>query len=350
MRLCTFVADGCQRIGFQTRGDMIADTTLAYTAFLNSEGNPKAYQLANALVPPSMLGLLEGGDVALEAAKSAEKFAAHEDDLVGPRGEQILYNNHEIKMKAPIPTPPKILCTVANNKKMFVKAADQKKLLWRPPHPLFFVKSPQSVIGPGDAIELFNIGLVHVEVELALVIHKRAKWLPKEKAFDVIAGYTIFNDVTAAGIRDNEEFIRVRREKDRENRYTGRYKSYDTFGAMGPWLLTKDEVKNPMGLAMTAKYKDDKMIQRGSTDELLFRIPEIIEWMSHVQTLVPGTLISTGTCSFSIPIAEADLRKTDEVVCEIEGLGVLRNPIKVLPYEIPAYKLETAREQMESTT
>jgi 2-keto-4-pentenoate hydratase/2-oxohepta-3-ene-1,7-dioic acid hydratase in catechol pathway len=159
----------------------------------------------------------------------------------------------------------------------------------------------------------------------------------RSKALDYVVGYTVFNDVTAAGIRDTEEKLVT---PTLSLSYSGRYKNYDTFGPMGPCIVTKDELPDPDNLKITGKI-NGRLVQEGRTSDYLFSVAELIEWMSHVQTLPVGTVICCGTVKFSAPQKErdCDFNKYPDGVCEgeIEGVGVLKNKIRIRDFPVPTY-------------
>ncbi len=173
-----------------------------------------------------------------------------------------------------------------------------------PQEPLIFLKPPSAVIGPEEEIILPpESKRVDYEAELAVVIGKRARRVPPEKALDYVLGYTCFNDVTA---RDLQK---------KDGQWT-RAKSFDTFAPFGPWIETDLE---PFNLKVRS-YLNGKICQDSSTAELIFSVPEIISFISHVMTLEPGDVIATGT-----PPGIGPLSPGDTIEIEVEGIGRLRN-------------------------
>ncbi|MGB4325755.1 MAG: fumarylacetoacetate hydrolase family protein [Candidatus Nanopelagicales bacterium] len=173
-----------------------------------------------------------------------------------------------------------------------------------PAEPLFFLKPNTSVIGPGEAIVLPpQSELVHHEAELAIVIGRFCKDVPRERVPEVILGYTCANDVTA---RDLQE---------RDGQWT-RAKGFDTFCPLGPWIETDLDTSD---LAITA-YVGPELRQSGTTQDLIFNVTEIVHYVSSNMTLLPGDVILTGT-----PAGVGPLVPGDEVEVEIEGIGSLMN-------------------------
>ncbi len=176
-----------------------------------------------------------------------------------------------------------------------------------PKEPLLFLKPPSAVIGPEDEIVLPpQSKRVDYEAELAVVIGRKAKNVPPEKALDYVLGYTCFNDVTA---RDLQK---------KDGQWT-RAKSFDTFAPFGPWIETE---LDPSNLKIEARVNGE-IRQKSSTQELVFSVPEIISFVSQIMTLLPGDVIATGTPPGVGPLAPGDV-----VEIEVEGIGVLRNRVR----------------------
>lgn len=202
----------------------------------------------------------------------------------------------------PPTVPSKIICVGRN---YAAHAAEHNAPV--PEIPLIFLKPPSALIGPGEAIVLPpQSQQVEHEAELAVVIGKRGRWIPPEEAADYILGYTIANDVTA---RDLQR---------RDGQWT-RGKGFDTFCPVGPWI---DTTFDPADALVTCRVNGDTR-QMGSTREMIFRIPQLIAFISSVMTLEPGDLILTGT-----PAGVSPLHDGDVVEVEIDGLGTLTNPVK----------------------
>jgi 2-keto-4-pentenoate hydratase/2-oxohepta-3-ene-1,7-dioic acid hydratase in catechol pathway len=175
-----------------------------------------------------------------------------------------------------------------------------------PEEPIIFLKPPSAVIGDGDPIMLPNSSKrVDYEGELAVVIGRRCKSVPKEKAEEVILGYTCFNDVTARDLQAKDV------------QWT-RAKSFDTFAPIGPYIAEIEDVSN---LRIETRV-NGKVKQRSNTSNMIFDVPTLIEFVSSVMTLEKGDIIATGT-----PANVGPLESNDIVEVEIESIGVLRNPV-----------------------
>ncbi len=249
-------------------------------------------------LPADMLAFLQAGDAALAAAQRA----------IAQADERALIPQAEVTLLAPVPRPGKIVC-VGHNYHGHASATP-------PTHPDIFAKFNNVVIGPGQPIVVTRASeKVDYEGELAVVIGKRAKYVDQARALDFVAGYTIFNDVTA---------------RDFQNRTTQWTlgKSFDTFGPMGPALVTKDEIPDPgvLDLSLTLNGKE---MQRANTRQLIFSIPFLIECITQAITLEPGDLISTGTPSGTGASQKPPvfMKPGDEVRVQIEKIGELVNRI-----------------------
>ncbi len=179
-----------------------------------------------------------------------------------------------------------------------------------PEDPALFFKPPSSLIGNGAPVIYPNgVEYMHYEVELVVVIGQRCHRVKAEQAEKVIKGYTIGNDVTA------RDFIK--------NFYRPpvRAKGYDTFGPLGPYIVTADEIPDPGKLGMRA-FVNDELRQQGNTSQFIRTIPELIEFISMIMTLEPGDLIWTGT-----PKGISHVYPGDVMRLEIDGLGALENPV-----------------------
>lgn len=187
-----------------------------------------------------------------------------------------------------------------------------------PSEPVLFPKTPNCLIGNGEAICLpaivdrydFENPRTDYEAELAFIISKRCKNVPAEDAFDVILGYTAMNDVSQRNIQNG----------DRSGWFRG--KSFDTFGPIGPVLVRAADIGDPQGLRVQCRL-NGKTVQDGNTSQMIFPIPEIVSYVSRNFTLYPGDIILTGTPSGVGPIGDGDV-----VEVEIEGIGVLSNPVR----------------------
>lgn len=181
-----------------------------------------------------------------------------------------------------------------------------------PTEPIIFAKATSAICGPNDSIEIpRGSTATDWEVELGVVIGKHAKYIEVENALDYVAGYCVINDIS---------------ERDFQIRRSGQWtkgKSADTFGPIGPYLVTRDEVDDPQDLAMTLSVNGE-MKQNGSTKTMVFGVAEIIAYLSQFMSLHPGDIISTGTppgVGMGQKPEPVYLKAGDEMVLEIQGLG-----------------------------
>jgi 2-keto-4-pentenoate hydratase/2-oxohepta-3-ene-1,7-dioic acid hydratase in catechol pathway len=220
------------------------------------------------------------------------------------------YAMTEVKLLAPIPRPPKLICIGLNYRD---HAAETK--LEIPKVPTIFNKFTNVVIGPGDRIVLPKASTrPDYEAEFAFVIGKGGRHISAANAMQHVFGYTIVNDVSARDFQmATSQWLMG--------------KTFDTFAPMGPWLVTADEIADPHALDISLQIGGETL-QHSNTRELIFKIPELIEHLSTVVTLEPGDVVSTGTPA-GVGFARKPpryLQPGDEVIVRVEGLGELRNP------------------------
>jgi ureidoglycolate lyase len=182
-----------------------------------------------------------------------------------------------------------------------------------PPEPVIFAKATSAICGPNDTVEIpRGSKATDWEVELGVVIGKEAKYIDEADALDHVAGYCVINDIS---------------ERDFQNKRAGQWtkgKSADTFGPIGPWLVTRDEVPDPQNLSM---YLDvnGKRRQDGSTNTMVFGVAHLVSYLSQFMSLQPGDIISTGTppgVGMGITPEPVYLKVGDKMELGIEGLGV----------------------------
>ncbi len=217
----------------------------------------------------------------------------------------------DVRLGPPVVRPSKLICLGKN----YLEHA-QEGNFEAPEKPLLFAKAPSALTGPKDPIILpRSCGQVDWEVELVLVVGREGKRIPRDRAWDYIAGYAVMNDVSGreAQFGDGQWF---------------RGKSFDTFAPLGPALVTPDEIEDIRNLQLTAMV-DDQVMQTGNTGDLVFDIPHLMAYISEDITLLPGDVISTGTPAgvgiFRTP--PITLAAGNVVTCRIDTLGELVNPV-----------------------
>jgi acylpyruvate hydrolase len=257
---------------------------------------------ANPDLPNDILLLLSAGASALDLAR---------ETLASANAEQFIPES-QVTLLAPVPHPGKILC-IGHNYKGHIGIGKTEL----PEYPNFFCKTANTIIGHHQPIIVPRVtSQVDYEAELAVIIGKCGRDIPENEAMDYVAGYSIFNDVSA---RDYQ--------KRTSQWFLG--KSFDTFGPLGPALVTKDEVPDLhcLNLELTVNGVPK---QRTNTSDLIFSIPFLVSYLSQVLILDPGDIIATGTPT-KLPEAanpQRFLEPGDVVEITIEKLGILTNPVK----------------------
>jgi len=250
---------------------------------------------------PSVLALIEAGPEALAKAEnlSFESSSTAKHPL------------SSVKLLAPIPKPPKLICVGLNYRDHAIETGAQI-----PDVPTIFNKFSTAVIGPGDTIVLPKVSSApDYEAELAFVIGRGGRRIAAENWKDHVFGYTIMNDVSA-------------RDYQRATTQWLMGKTFDTFAPIGPWIVTAGDIADPHNLDIQLEIAGE-VLQRSNTRELIFKIPDLIAFLSSVFTLEPGDIISTGTPA-GVGFTRQPprfLRHGEEVVVKIPAIGELRNPV-----------------------
>jgi|SRR5579884_2319378 len=302
MRFVTFTTPTSERRAGVVVRDSVADLAAGAAA------------LGSAL-SPSLVGVLGGGDADLAVARQVEAAARS--------GALPVWPLDAVRLGAAVPNPPKLLLLAGNYQTHITEsgaaAVDKSRIT-----PRFFIKPGSAVIGTGDAIKIPALSdTVDYELEIAAVIGRGGRDIPVAQAESHVAGYTVFNDVSARNLKIAEG--RSEREGDWFFDWLlGKW--CDTFAAVGPYLVTRDEAGNPNNLEM-ALYVNGQLKQHSSAGEMIFTIPEAIAFISQFVTLEPGDLICMGTPGGVGDASETYLRPGDEIVAEIEKLGRLVNRV-----------------------
>jgi len=306
MKLYTFAVGGDQRIGAECNGQLI-DLATSYAALTQVRGlKPGA--------PPSlradMLALLRAGEPAMQAARDTIVFMSKRPAV--PVGHRLSYPFDAVKIIAPLPRPGKILCSGINYRGHKDENPDAKM----PTEPFFFSKLPTAVIGPGEPIvKPTQTNQMDYEVEFAVVIGRTMKRTVDSEVMSCIAGYTILHDVSARDVQFKDNQITLG-------------KNFDSFCPLGPCIVTADDLPDP-GKVRLRSVLNGKVMQDGSTADWVFPLPRLLSFLSGIMTLEPGDVVSTGTPAgvgaFRKP--QVFLKPGDLVRLEIEGIGVLENPV-----------------------
>ena len=320
MKLATFEdRSNRRRIGALAPDDRIVDLTTAYDLYRKASKETQAGE-ADAVVPPDMRRLFEGGDRSLAAARSALHHALSLGArAIGPPGEPVIYRREEITLKAPI-QPKKFFHTAGNFREHDDEA--RKAGFSHPVLPwIVFFQNVDAIIGPDEPV-IYPEHLTQeldYELELAVVMKKSGKHFTAEQAVNYIGGYVIFNDVTARDIQ----------RREMKSGVFSLCKGIDTFCPLGPYIVTADEIPDPNNLAMELRVNGQPR-QRSHSSKMWVKIPEIVANYSPMGYSA-GDVLSTGTVSgvaaFSGDPKAWYLKPGDVMECEIEKIGVLRNPV-----------------------
>jgi acylpyruvate hydrolase len=306
MKLVTYSWRGQVALG-AVSGDQVVDLRRAHRAALCHGGQVDELAVADLRVPGDLLGLLRGGEASLGAARRALRFvqehgAAHD-------AQDVCCPLTDVDLLAPIQRPGKVVCVGLNYHSHLEEIAEPA-----PEYPILFHKAATSLIGHRQSIVLPRVSRqVDYEGELAVVIGRRAKYVPEQEALSHVAGYTCANDVSANDL----EF--------RTSQWTSG-KMLDTFCPLGPVLLTRDEVSNP-GLLRLKTILNGQTVQDACTSDMVFPVPFLISYISSLATLEPGDVILTGTpagigCNRK---PQVFLQPGDRISVEIDGIGRLTN-------------------------
>ena len=298
-------------------GAVISDTEIVdLEAAHAAAGRPRE------TLPGDMLSFLAAGESALAAARSALDYA-----LGNPRGKSrdgspLTWSRAQLRLLPAVPRPGKILHTSVNFSSHKTEVTKFKSEEWKAQnwgafhykHPTGFLQAPSSTVGTDAEVVIpgFTEQLDY-EIEIATIIGRRAKNVSKENALDYVAGFCVFNDISARDIQSREH----------ANKVILLGKSFDTSCPLGPWLTTRDEIPDPEHLQMQLRLNGE-MRQNANTSEMIYGIRELVAWWSQI-TLEPGDVITSG--SPAGVIAGRDdavwLKPGDRIEATIERLGTL---------------------------
>lgn len=254
-----------------------------------------------------------------------------------------------VSWQPPIRRPGKI-CGVAMN-----NSASNERKISAPDHPAFFLKPASCLVGHNDIIRIRSYyGSAHPEPELAVVIGLKTRDIDADDAMERVFGYSIFNDITGNGMRADDLFHYWALYTDPNNpdklsrreqhlSYAARYKGTDTFGCMGPTIVTADEIADPDNLAVQCRVAGE-IVAEDNTRYYNYKVAELISYISQYMTLEPGDVISCGT-AFKPAKGRKSIHHANfqhvpgPVEVSIEGLGTLHNEVEVEEREIGQWRL-----------
>lgn len=308
MRLVTYTSRGTTRLGAMLGDGHVVDLARGFAARAAAGGTH-----ALRALPADMLGLLDLGDEGLDAARAVAAWAEPRRDDAALRDAGVTWRTDEdgFRIAAPIPEPRTVYAIGLNYR---AHAAEIGATV--PTRPIVFAKVRSCIVGTGDAIEVPKASeQVDWEAELCFVIGTGGRHIAAADALDHVAGYMNGNDVS---VRDWQMHF--------PTWMMG--KGFDTHGPIGPYLVTSDEVPDPHALPVRL-WVNDVLKQESSTDDLIFNIPQIIEYVSEAVTLQPGDIFFTGTpAGVGMGRSPQEWMKAGDVVrIEIGNLGTLVNPV-----------------------
>jgi 2-keto-4-pentenoate hydratase/2-oxohepta-3-ene-1,7-dioic acid hydratase in catechol pathway len=339
MKLSTFEVKTClgssRRIGlvlFPAGGDenaqapTLVDLNAAYAWMLAEAGQkPCPQRWADFLFPADMRAFLELGEPALDTAREVEQRFKEllkntpPADLWGSAGQRLAFRRDEVILKTPVPNPKMMrdfLSFETHTANGFKRRNEPIPEAWYK-MPVYYKGNPHTLIGHEEPVYWPNYTrIMDYELELACVIGKEGKNIPAEKAADYIVGYTIMNDFSARDIQKYEMMCRL-----------GPAKGKDFCTAVGPWLVTADEIKNPRDLRMIARINGE-VWSDGNAGTSHWTFEQMIAHVSKDELIYPGDILGSGTVGFGCGL-ELDRwpQAGDTLELEITGLGLLRNQI-----------------------
>ncbi|MFM9971653.1 MAG: fumarylacetoacetate hydrolase family protein [Burkholderiales bacterium] len=314
----TLVDHGKPRLGV-LMGSVIVDLNLAARARLQATGmTGSAAEIADALLPADMLLFLKGGAMAMDEARRAMDFAARTDH--GANGVALTYSLNASCLHAPLPRPNSIRDSISfeGHMRNFERRTGKPTPdIWNR-RPIYYKGNPDTVVGPeADILWPSYTEKLDYELEFGAVVGRRGKNLSVAEAGDYIAGFTIFNDFSARDVIPGEVSASLGPAKG---------KDFDTGNAMGPWLVTADEI-DAGNLLMQARINGE-IWSTGRSSDMRWTFAEMLAFISMDETLHPGDFIGSGTVENGCG-DEMDrwLQPGDVVELEVQGLGVLRNRV-----------------------
>jgi 2-keto-4-pentenoate hydratase/2-oxohepta-3-ene-1,7-dioic acid hydratase in catechol pathway len=334
VKLASFRAQGSDRVGFTLPDGGLTD----FAETLRGSG---AVADAEHFANSDLKSLIAAGERGLGCLRRAYAFALAHPEKVHR------FTTSQITWQPPVRSPSKIVCLALNN-----RALEAIKIKAPTDHPAFFLKPSTALVGHLQSIHLRkSFGLTHPEPELAVVIGRELKNVTPANAMDGVFGYTILNDVTSVGMREEDSFTLRYFKPDRvtgavipgeaHTSYPGRYKASDTFAPCGPFLVTSDEIPDPAALKISCSL-GDRLVASDHSKNYVWNVANALAQITRTMTLLPGDIVSMGTgvggeradpLTPEIPsITKVNLTGFDGAVSvTIEGLGTLSNPIVTEP-------------------
>ena len=304
MKLCTFRKQGevTDRLG------LVLENHIVYIDAYFKKFYKEMHGVSNG-VPSTIIDVLSQGNKGFD-------FLRHVLDHVDPmhiqRDGKAILSFEEITLRPPVPEPGIIFTVGANYTTLLAQLGKKREDLTEP---VILLKAGRAVIGPGEPIILppDPSAQINYEAELGVVMGRKARNIHRENAFEYVAGYTVANDILCYNMFRHDRGI------------VSFAKSFDGFAPIGPYLLTCDEVPDPHHLNLELKV-NGVVRQEGNTEDMVFTISEIIEYISRYMTMEPGDMIFTGT-----PVRSGAVHAGDLIRISIENVGILQNPVQSYP-------------------
>lgn len=302
-----------RRIGVEHDGGLI-DINSAYASLLEHNSHPTPQETADALTPPEMIGFLERGEHALEAAKDAVEFVSN-GSRVGINDSQLVFDHDEIRLLAPLPRPNSIRDFMVFEEHLANSLDGEIPEIWYE-IPVYYKGNPETVVHPESEVRWPSYTeQLDYELEIAAIIGKGGINISAEEASEHIVGYTIFNDFSARDIQLKEMDGQL-----------GPTKGKDFANGFGPYLVTKDslDIKN---LHVRAKINGE-VWSEGNINEMYHTFEDIVEYVSQDEPLKPGDVLGSGTVGGGCGL-ELDkwISRGDTVELEANGIGTLVHQI-----------------------
>jgi len=309
MQLATYEGLEGVRVGV-VEGDQIWDLT----AMAEASGLVDTADVAD------MRALLEAGEAGLDGVRATQMWATNNNR------SDLRVLRHEVTLLAPLPCPGKLMC-LAGNYASHIEEGGGSYIGKEKMIPRFFIKPCSSVTATEQPIRIPpSTAFADWELELAVVIGKRGRDLSPEQAEEHIMGYTIFNDISARELTFRNDL------PEQEGDWFFDWlvgKWLDTFGPMGPWITTRDDIPHPDRLRMQL-WHNDQLQQDANSGQMIFSPAEALSFVSQFITLEPGDILSTGTPAGVGHVKKVRLEPGDRIKGEIEGLGILENTVETL--------------------
>lgn len=330
MKLVTFevstVVGRFQRLGALLQEmDYILDLNAMYTWWLAQEGMARPERLADVVIPPAMRGFIEGGEHSLEAARKLLAHVQTEWNLQeavrfkGENGENLLFHRSNVKLLTPLPNPNALrdfMTFEAHVKRGYERRGQPMPEQWYR-FPVYYKGNHRTLIGPDEPIiwPRYTQKLDY-ELELACILGKQGRDIAEGEAGRYIFGYAVLNDFSARDIQMDEMICRL-----------GPAKGKDFATAVGPYIVTADEIPDPRNLRMTARINGE-VWSEGNSGASHWTWEQMIAHVSNEEDLYPSDILGSGTvgggCGYEL---DRWIQPGDTVELEIEGLGKLRNTI-----------------------